>query len=254
MHRYEIMLECWNEDPHDRPNFSDLRAKFGALLLVGKEDQYIALEVDEMKPYYTVKEVEEDEQRERSGSGSSEDSIKKSKGEEGHKDVKPKPSNPYVDHPARELLQSQTSQPVSMHSQPSLQSQSSQPQPPRGPSVPTRPANTLVDDEGISTDPYFDQLPTRPIPQPGQGSIPEEESSLGVSITRLQSQQSQQPSHESVERRTTNPYVEEPSSVPPSSFAQSGLLETSLTSSLSIVKEILHAEMNGNVESTGNEP
>ena len=228
------MLECWNEDPQDRPTFPDLRTKFGALLIAGKEDQYIALEVDEMKPYYTVKEEEEDEGRDRRSS--SEESIDKIKGKkEEHKELKTKPSNPYVDQPARRALHSQSSQP-------SLQSQPSQP---RGPAVPVRPANTLVDGESFGTDPYFDQLPARPVPIPQPGQAPEEESSLGISIAQLQGQQ---PSHEGLERRTTNPYVDEPSSVPTSSITHTnGLLETSLTSSLPTVNEIVHAGMNGDV-------
>lgn len=240
------MLECWNEDPQDRPTFPDLRTKFGALLIAGKEDQYISLEVDEMKPCYNVQEEEEEESSRRERS-SSEESIDKIKGKkEEHKELKTKPSNPYVDHPARQPLQSQTSQPASMHSQPSLQSQPSQPAVQlRGPAIPSRPANTLVDDVSFGTDPYFDQLAARPVPQPSQGSVPEEEMSLGISIAQLQSQQS---SHEGLERRTTNPYVEDPSSVPTSSITHTnGLLETSLTSSLPTVKEVVHAGPNGDV-------
>ena len=77
-----------------------------------------------MKPYYTVKEEEEDEGRDRRSS--SEESIDKIKGKkEEHKELKTKPSNPYIDQPTQRPLQSQSSQPVSMNSQPSLPCQRS---------------------------------------------------------------------------------------------------------------------------------
>jgi len=42
---YEIMLECWNEDPQDRPTFSQLRTKFGSLILAGKDDLTLTLKL-----------------------------------------------------------------------------------------------------------------------------------------------------------------------------------------------------------------
>ncbi len=80
---YQIMLECWNEDQDDRPSFSELREKFCSLILAGKEGFYIDLQFDETKPYYVIKDEEEDKlPRLRAGSTSSKcstASIKKSK-------------------------------------------------------------------------------------------------------------------------------------------------------------------------------
>ncbi len=41
------MLECWNENSEDRPMFIELKGF------------YIDLQVDEMKPYYVIKDEEE---------------------------------------------------------------------------------------------------------------------------------------------------------------------------------------------------
>ena len=48
------MLKCWNEDFHKRPTFADLRAKFDALLLADRSDEYIDLRIDNEKPYYML--------------------------------------------------------------------------------------------------------------------------------------------------------------------------------------------------------
>ena len=97
--RYEIMLECWQEYPNDRPTFSQLRTKFSTLLLANVDDPYMVLEVDDAKAYYTVPEEETSEQRESVSSNDSDSSIKKKKGPP-KKPVWAKPSNPYVDTPA----------------------------------------------------------------------------------------------------------------------------------------------------------
>lgn len=96
--RYEIMLECWQEHPNDRPTFSQLRSKFSTLLLANVDDPYMILEVDDAKPYYQVAEEETSEQRESVSSNDSDSSLKK-KGPP-KKPVWAKPSNPYVDTPA----------------------------------------------------------------------------------------------------------------------------------------------------------
>ena len=71
------MLECWKEDIEDRPTFAELREKFEALILAGKEGLYIDLKVDETKPYYVIKDEEEEEKhlRLRAASSSSESST-----------------------------------------------------------------------------------------------------------------------------------------------------------------------------------
>lgn len=94
------MLECWQEHPRDRPNFSQLREKFSSLLLATTSDAYMELEVDNDKLYYTMGE-EEEKMMERSESFSSDDSDqpKKEKG----KIEKPKwaqHSNTYITTPS----------------------------------------------------------------------------------------------------------------------------------------------------------
>ena len=97
--RYEIMLECWQEHPGDRPTFSQLRTKFSTLLLANVDDPYMVLEVDDAKAYYNVAEEETSEQRESVSSNDSDSSLKKKKGPP-KKPVWAKPSNPYVETPA----------------------------------------------------------------------------------------------------------------------------------------------------------
>ena len=97
---YDVMLECWHENPHDRPTFSALRTKFGTLLQAGSADAYIELQIDEQKPYYQVKEEETGGRRGSISSTSSEESIDKQKGKEKEK-VK-KITNPYMMRPAQE--------------------------------------------------------------------------------------------------------------------------------------------------------
>ena len=97
---YDLMLECWQEDPHDRPPFSALRSKFSTLLQAGSANAYIELQIDEQKPYYQVKEEETGGRQSSVGSTSSEETIDKKKGKEKEK-VK-KIANPYVMRPAQE--------------------------------------------------------------------------------------------------------------------------------------------------------
>ena len=51
------MLMCWNEDPQKRPKFTELRAKFDAMLLAEKNEAYIDLHIDSDKPYYRLDTV-----------------------------------------------------------------------------------------------------------------------------------------------------------------------------------------------------
>ena len=48
------MLMCWNGEPQNRPKFTELRAKFDAMLLADKKDVYIDLRIDSDKPYYLL--------------------------------------------------------------------------------------------------------------------------------------------------------------------------------------------------------
>ena len=48
------MLMCWNEEPQKRPKFTELRARFDAMLLAERKDAYIDLRIDNDKPYYRL--------------------------------------------------------------------------------------------------------------------------------------------------------------------------------------------------------
>ena len=48
------MLMCWNEHPQKRPKFTELRAKFDAMLAAEGKDAYIDLRIDSDKPYYRL--------------------------------------------------------------------------------------------------------------------------------------------------------------------------------------------------------
>ena len=41
LYSYEIMLDCWSENPADRPTFTQLRDKFDAIILAENNDMYI---------------------------------------------------------------------------------------------------------------------------------------------------------------------------------------------------------------------
>lgn len=99
LYSYEIMLECWQEHPLDRPGFSRLREKFSNLLLATTGDTYMELEVDEQKVYYTMAEEEEKPRKGSVSSTDSDSSVKKDKKEK--KIEKPKwAQNPYVPTPS----------------------------------------------------------------------------------------------------------------------------------------------------------
>ena len=92
------MLECWLEDPKDRPTFSQLRSKFSTLLLANIDNPYMVLEVDDAKAYYNVTEEELSEQRESVSSEDSDSSLKMKKGPP-KKPLWSKPSDPYFNTP-----------------------------------------------------------------------------------------------------------------------------------------------------------
>ena len=58
--RYDVMLKCWQEEPHDRPSFPELREKFGTVLLA-EDDAYIDLQVDDQQSYYHADEEEREQ-------------------------------------------------------------------------------------------------------------------------------------------------------------------------------------------------
>lgn len=94
------MLDCWQEDPHDRPSFSNLRSKFSAMLQAGSAETYIDLQVNEEAPYYQFKDEERRESSDSESSESSIDSITKEKKPKGEKKkLKRKKTNPYVQTP-----------------------------------------------------------------------------------------------------------------------------------------------------------
>lgn len=45
---------CWVEDPWKRPTFTDLRARFDAMLLAERNNEYIDLRINNDKPYYRL--------------------------------------------------------------------------------------------------------------------------------------------------------------------------------------------------------
>ena len=95
------MLQCWQEDPEDRPSFSQLRSNFSSMLQAGATAEYIDLQVDEAAPYYRVRDEDLRERRDSASSASSGDSISsidKEKGKSKQK-VKKMRSNPYVTAP-----------------------------------------------------------------------------------------------------------------------------------------------------------
>ena len=97
------MLECWQEDPQDRPSFSNLRTKFSTMIQAGSPDAYIDLQINEDAPYYQLQDEERLERSDSESSGSSEgsvDSIDKEKTKKEKKKVKRTRTNPYVPTPA----------------------------------------------------------------------------------------------------------------------------------------------------------
>lgn len=200
------MLECWNEDPEDRPTFSQLRTKFGTLILAGKDDLYIDLQVDEMKPYYLVKEEEEKKDGSSSSSSSEESiaSIEQIKEKSSDKEVlKPKPSNPYVESPSQKTQPSSST--ANLRRPPELTEE---------PIEEERDVGEPLDPE-LEESPYADQLPSRPIPRPGnQVTAPvvveqpaETAVNGGVPVSMFRPEKITSPEC----NQHSNPYTDEPS-------------------------------------------
>ena len=95
------MLECWQEDPQDRPSFSGLRTKFSFMIQAGSPDAYIDLQVNEEAPYYQVKDEEKRESDSDSSADSDDsvDSLNKQKIKKEKKKLKRRMTNPYVPTP-----------------------------------------------------------------------------------------------------------------------------------------------------------
>ncbi|XP_047133488.1 insulin receptor isoform X2 [Hydra vulgaris] len=49
---YDIMLHCWNEDPLQRPNFTELREHLENI--ISQEDYYFSFEINEESAYYNI--------------------------------------------------------------------------------------------------------------------------------------------------------------------------------------------------------
>ena len=103
--RYDLMLQCWQEDPHDRPSFSQLRSQFSAMLQAGSAEAYIDLQVNDEAPYYQIRDEDRRERSASASSGSSEgsiDSLNKQKIPKEKKKLKRKRTNPYVPTPQQQ--------------------------------------------------------------------------------------------------------------------------------------------------------
>ena len=59
---YEIMKQCWGQDPNMRPSFAELEARLEVILSKAQSENYIDLNVDEMLPYYSMRGVEQIEE------------------------------------------------------------------------------------------------------------------------------------------------------------------------------------------------
>ena len=64
LYRYEIMFQCWNKTPKERPSFSILRAKFDFLITTQQDHMpYIDLNMDAFNPYYLNIPTNQDEDK-----------------------------------------------------------------------------------------------------------------------------------------------------------------------------------------------
>ena len=50
--RYDVMLHCWNEDPLQRPTFTELRDHLEEIMSQGCH--YMSFDIDEKNVYYNV--------------------------------------------------------------------------------------------------------------------------------------------------------------------------------------------------------
>ena len=86
---YELMLQCWQEHPSDRPKFVQLRGEFDRMLSKQKnaEELYIFIQAEEMIP------AEEPPKSKIASDEKPEDPAQLEMGDDD------RPVNPYVDQP-----------------------------------------------------------------------------------------------------------------------------------------------------------
>ncbi len=110
--RYDIILQCWDSNPNERPTFTSLRAKFDALITAQKDhNPYIDLEIDGQKSYYNPLLATDGEDNSSSGISTESSSIQHDTcnamrtriGNISCEEL-PRPiSNPYVDSPTNHV-------------------------------------------------------------------------------------------------------------------------------------------------------
>lgn len=191
---------CWEEEPGERPTFSQLKSNFSAMLQAGSSAVYIDLQIDEEAPYYQIK----DDERERSASvssGSSDgsvSSIDKEKVKGKKKKVKRTRTNPYVPSPEQQQ-------------------------------------------QGNSDGAYLDMAGQE---RPQQLGIPISQlmpSSQNADHQLTPVEESETHDHDPLERRTTNPYVTEPSE---------SMAPVAASAPVGNILDSLQEEANGLTEST----
>lgn len=211
---YEIMLECWQEHPVDRPSFSQLRKKFSNLLLATTGDTYMELEVDHSKIYYTMAEEEDEALKKRKGSVSSTDSDSSVKKEKKSKKIeKPKwAQNPYVPTPSTFKDDHVHIEDEHYHAPTNLQEIKEEKVPDE-----TEP-RTVVDVLSIEQQsPSTETPPSNHAPLTGSLSLSAEtplqanvllEDQVGIPLSFIS--RDKQPQHQGLQSKPSNPYVDDP--------------------------------------------
>lgn len=203
------MLECWQEHPIDRPDFSQLRSKFSILLLATTSDTYMELQVDEDKVYYTIGE-EEAEKHQRRNSASSCDSSSSNREKKIEKPKWAQNSNAYVSTPSTfkddhihiddehyrvqaDVLQSlDTKDPVPDKTGPAGSDELA---PPASNGQALLSAhNPLAASLSLGKTPIF----------------LEEQTGIPLSFISSASEKPVQPAHQAVQKKQSNPYVDDP--------------------------------------------
>ena len=206
------MLECWQEEVSERPDFSQLRSKFDALISAATDDPYMQLEVDEMMPYYSADAEEEGKQFANTERANAKGGGSFRKGKK-QLSLQAKPSsNPYVENPtilsASVPVTSYLPEEDSIRSPPELVSHAEIEN-----EAEEEEEEEEKDDERSGLDEqsaYADQPAMRPIPRPGfREEISDQQSpTVGIPLSMLN------PSHKAITpadaTKSFNPYVDEP--------------------------------------------